>query len=155
VVDFYSANDAQTVTARQREAAATYRTELEPWEAAILASGERVYYLDFTNQGGVVMPIILEFTFADGGTEMVRIPAEVWRYDPRNVTWSYLTTREVVSVELDPLLETADADRSDNYFPPRIEPTRLELYRAETPASNMMADQDRRVTRESIQSRPE
>ena len=155
VVEFYSANDAQTVTARQREAGTAYRGALEPWESTILTSGERVYHLDFTNQGGVVMPIILEFTFAGGASEIVRIPAEVWRYDPRHVTWAYLTTREVVSVELDPLLETADADRSDNYFPPRIEPTRLELYRADAPASNMMADQDQRVTRDSIRARPE
>ncbi|WP_417468203.1 M1 family metallopeptidase [Maricaulis sp.] len=155
VVEFYSANDAQTVTARQREAYASYRGELEDWEAEILASGERVYYLDFTNQGGVVMPIILEFTFADGGTEIVRIPAEVWRYDPRHVTWTYLTSREVVSVELDPLQETADSDRSDNYFPSRIEPTRLELYRTGARDSNMMADQDQRVTRDSIRARPE
>ncbi|WP_339745202.1 M1 family metallopeptidase [uncultured Maricaulis sp.] len=155
VVEFYSANDAQTVTAREREAYASYRAGLEDWETDMLASGERVYYLDFTNQGGVVMPIILEFTFADGSTEMVRIPAEVWRYDSRHVTWSYLTNREVVSVELDPLLETADSDRSDNYFPPRIEPTRLELYRADAPSSNMMADQDQRVSRDSIRARPE
>jgi len=155
VVDFYSANDAQTVTARQREAYESYRSGLEDWEAEILASGERVYYLDFTNEGGVVMPIILEFTFADGSTEMVRIPAEVWRYDPQHVTWSYLTTREVVSVEVDPLQETADSDRSDNYFPRRIEPTRLELYRSAARGSNMMADQDQRVTRDSIRARPE
>ena len=156
VVEFYSANDDQTVTARQREAYASYREGLEDWEAELLAGNERIYYLDFTNQGGVVMPIILEFTFANGSTETVRIPAEVWRYDPRHVTWTYLTSREVVSVELDPLLETADADRSDNYFPSRIEPTRLELYRTASPqGSNMMADQDQRVTRDSIRARPE
>tara|TARA_R110000868_G_scaffold232835_2_gene486444 strand:+ start:4956 stop:7388 length:2433 start_codon:yes stop_codon:yes gene_type:complete len=155
VVEFYSANDEHTVTARQREAYTSYREGLEDWESEMIAAGERVYYLDFTNEGGVVMPIILEFTFADGSTEMVRIPAEVWRYDSHHVTWTYLTSRQVVSVELDPLLETADADRSDNYFPPRIEPTRLELYRYSSNNSNMMADQDQRVTRESIRARPE
>tara|TARA_R110000868_G_scaffold2321_7_gene17310 strand:- start:25512 stop:27947 length:2436 start_codon:yes stop_codon:yes gene_type:complete len=155
VLDFYSANDAQTVTNRQREASTAYRAGLEDWEAEVLDRGERIYYLDFTNQGGVVMPIILEMSFADGSTEMVRIPAEVWRYDPRNVTWTYLTTKELVSVELDPLQETADADRSDNYFPPRIEPSRLELYRGPPASSNMMADQDLRVTRDSLQTRPQ
>ena len=153
VVDFYSANDQFTTTNRETEAYESMREDLEDWEADIIDSDERVYYLDFTNDGGVVMPIILEFTFADGGTEMVRIPAEVWRYNPVNVTWTYLTDRQVVSVELDPLWETADADRSDNYYPPRIEPTRLELYRSSSRNSNMMGDMDLRVSRDSVETR--
>ncbi|MFY0637602.1 M1 family metallopeptidase [Maricaulis maris] len=155
VLDFYSENDRHTVTNREREAYESMREGLEDWEADILDSGDRVYYLDFTNEGGVVMPIILEFTFADGSTEMVRIPAEVWRYNPRNVTWTYVSDRQVVSVELDPLWETADADRTDNYYPPRIEPTRLELYRSSSNPSSMMDDLDLRVTRDSVATRPE
>lgn len=156
VIDFYSRTDANAVTNRQREAYERLQGELDEWEADILNSDERIYYLDFTNEGGVVMPIILEFTFADGGTEMVRIPAEVWRYDPDHVTWTYMTDREVVSVELDPLWETADADRTDNYFPPRIEPTRLEVYRSSNSASsNMMGDMDQRVSRDSVRTRPQ
>ena len=155
VIDFYSRNDQQTVTNRQREAYERLRGELEDYEAEILASDTRVYYLDFTNEGGVVMPIILEFTFADGSTEIVRIPAEVWRYDPREVTWTYVTDREVVQVELDPLWETADADRTDNYYPPRIEPTRLEVYRSSSNNSTMMDDMDLRVSRDSVRTRPQ
>ncbi|WP_417479491.1 M1 family metallopeptidase [Maricaulis maris] len=155
VQDFYSANDPFTVTEREREAYESARERMEDWEAEILDSGTRVYYLDFTNEGGVVMPIILEFTFADGTTDLVRIPAEVWRYDPRNVTWTYVTDRQVVSVELDPLRETADADRTDNYYPPRIEPSRLELYRSSSNPSSMMDDLDLRVTRDSVRTRPE
>ncbi|MDF1767212.1 M1 family metallopeptidase [Maricaulis sp.] len=155
VLDFYSENDRHTVTNREREAYESLREGLEDWEADILDSGDRVYYLDFTNEGGVVMPIILEFTFADGSTEMVRIPAEVWRYNPRNVTWTYVSDRQVMSVELDPLWETADADRTDNYYPPRIEPTRLELYRSSSNPSSMMDDLDLRVTRDSVNTRPE
>jgi len=155
VREFYSRNDPFTVTEREREAYERFQGEIEDWEAEILASGTRVYYLDFTNEGGVVMPIILEFTFADGTTDLVRIPAEVWRYNPRNVTWTYVTDRQVVSVELDPLRETADADRTDNYYPPRIEPTRLELYRSSSNPSSMMDDMDQRVTRDSVRTRPE
>jgi hypothetical protein len=153
VIDFYSENDQFTVTNRETEAYEGMRAGLEDWEAEIIDSDERVYYLDFTNEGGVVMPIILEFTFANGNTEIVRIPAEVWRYNPQNITWSYLTDQEVVSVELDPLWETADADRTDNYYPPRIEPTRLEIYRSSSRSSNMMDNLDRAVTRDSIRTR--
>lgn len=155
VRDFYSANDQFTTTNREREAYDSLVEGLEDWQTDILSSDERIYYLDFTNEGGVVMPIILEFTFADGGTEMVRIPAEVWRYNPENVTWTYMTDREVVSVELDPLWETADADRTDNYYPPRIEPSRLEIYRRSSSSSNPMRDLDQRVMPDSIQAREE
>jgi hypothetical protein len=151
VVDFYSRNDQFTVTNRDTEGYESTVEDLEDWQSDILDSDERIYYLDFTNEGGVVMPIILEFTFANGSTEIVRIPAEVWRYNPDHVTWTYYSDREVVSVELDPLWETADSDRSDNYFPPRIEPSRLELYRSDSgAATNRMGDMDLQVSRDSV-----
>ncbi|MBO6846531.1 MAG: M1 family metallopeptidase [Maricaulis sp.] len=156
VVDFYSTRDRHTVTNRERETYERFRDGLEDYEREILDSGDRIYYIELSNQGGLVMPVILEFTFANGETELVRIPAEVWRYNPANITWSYITDRQVVSVELDPLYETADADRTDNHYPPRIEPTRLELYRSgQGSSSNMMSDLDRRVTRDSIRTRSE
>ncbi|MBO6846529.1 MAG: M1 family metallopeptidase [Maricaulis sp.] len=156
VVDFYSTRDRHTVTNRERETYERFRDGLEDYEREILDSGDRIYYIELSNQGGLVMPVILEFTFANGETELVRIPAEVWRYNPANITWSYITDRQVVSVELDPLYETADADRTDNHYPPRIEPTRLELYRSgQGSSSNMMSDLDRRVTRDSIEARDE
>ncbi|WP_300552366.1 M1 family metallopeptidase [Maricaulis sp.] len=155
VIEFYSRTDRHAVTNRQREAYERFRDGLEEYEEEIIDRGDRFYYVDLSNQGGVVMPVILEFTFANGETDLVRIPAEIWRYNPVNTTWVYRTQREVVSVELDPLWETADADRTDNYYPPRIEPTRLEMYRSSSSSSNMMDDMDRRVTRDDIQDRPE
>jgi hypothetical protein len=155
VRDFYSNNDQFTTTNREREAYESTVERLEDWQAEILDSDERIYYLDLSNQGGVVMPVILEFTFSRGPTELVRIPAEVWRYNPTNITWAYMTDREVVSVELDPLWETADADRSDNYYPPRIEPSRLEIYRRDRPNPNMMSDLDLTVTRDSVRTSDE
>ena len=155
VLDFYSANDPFTTTNRERERYDRTVEGLEPWQREQLEYDGHIYYLTFENQGGVVMPIILEFTFDDGSTEMVRIPAEIWRYNPETVTWSYMSERQVTQVELDPLWETADVDRSDNYFPPRIEPSRIEIYRSSGDNSNMMGDLDQRVSRDSIQPRQE
>ena len=155
VIEFYSRTDRHAVTNRQSEAYESFREGLEEYEEEIIDRGDRFYYVDLSNQGGVVMPVILEFTFANGETDLVRIPAEIWRYNPVNATWVYRTQREVLSVELDPLWETADADRTDNYYPPRIEPTRLEMYRSSSSNSTMMDDMDRRVTRDDIQDRPE
>ncbi len=155
VLEFYSRTDPHAVTNRQREAYESTREALEEYQAEILDRGDRFYYVDLSTQGGVVMPVILEFTFANGETDLVRIPAEIWRYNPDHATWVYRTQNEVVSVELDPLWETADADRTDNYYPPRIEPTRLELYRSSRSYDNQMSDMDQRVTRDDIQPRDE
>lgn len=153
--DFYSANDPYTVTVRERETYEEMRGELEPFEAEALDYEGYVYFLQFSNEGGVVMPIILEMTFEDGTTEQVRIPAEIWRYDPNQITWTYLSEKPLTQVELDPDLETADADRSDNFFPRRIEPSRLEVYRGGEAAENMMEEMDLMITRDSLEPRPQ
>ncbi len=74
------------------------------------------------------MPVILEFTFADGSTEIQRMPAEIWIGDEATFTKVFAFTKEVTQIELDPYLETADTDRDNNYWPPRNEPSRFELY---------------------------
>ena len=154
VQDFYSANDPHVVTNRQREAYEGLRDgDLPEHEAAALDYDGYVYFVNLENQGGVVMPVILEFSFADGSTDEVRIPAEIWRFNPDSAIWRYITDKQVVSVELDPHLETADADRTDNYYPPQIQPSRLEVYRNTSSPSSLMDDMDLRVERDSIQTR--
>ena len=78
-----------------------------------------VYRFSFKNVGGVVMPIILKLTFDAGTSEVVRIPAEIWRYNSQEVSWQYVTDKTLVQTEVDPEWETADADRANNYFPRR------------------------------------
>ena len=72
------------------------------------------------------MPVILKMDFTDGTTETVRIPAEIWRRDNESVTKLLLCEKPLASVTLDPYLETADADLSDNTWPPQITETRIE-----------------------------
>ena len=156
VRDFYSENDDFIVTEADQEKYDGMREDLEPFEAEALDFDGRIYFLSFENQGGLVMPVILEFTFEDGATELVRIPAEVWRMNPARFTWRYISDKPVVSVELDPMRETADADRSDNHFPPRIEPTRLEVYRgAGAAGENLMQEAGVQVRRDGLETRPE
>lgn len=75
------------------------------------------YEISFTNQGGLVMPIIVQFTFTDGTQRLVRIPAEIWRKAGNHMTKVFPTDKPVQSILLDPFLETADIDVSDNTFP--------------------------------------
>jgi hypothetical protein len=78
--------------------------------------------------GGLVMPIILQFTFEDGSKEVVRIPAEIWRRNHKNVSKVFAFKKELASIEVDPFLETADVDLSNNNWPAKPQPTKFELY---------------------------
>ena len=74
------------------------------------------YQIDFSNKGGLIMPIILEFTFEDGSKLNDKIPAQVWRHDEKNVSKTYYFDKKLKSVQLDPLKETADIDTSNNFW---------------------------------------
>jgi aminopeptidase N len=151
--DFYNANDALTVTAAQRRKAARSTADLTPEERAARATTDNFYRFNFRNVGGLVMPVILKMDFADGSNETVRIPAEVWRYNPKAVTWQYVTPRTLARAEIDPQWETADADRSNNVYAGRIEPLTLELESAPE-TLDRMKDSDLKVTPDSTRTVP-
>ncbi len=103
----------------------TFSTE----EKISLAGSKFIYELSFTNKGGMVMPIILEWTFKDGTTEIDRIPAQIWRKNEDNVTKVFVKNKEVASVRLDPMRETADIDESNNSWPKMDMPGKFKLYK--------------------------
>ena len=74
------------------------------------------------------MPIIVEFTFTDGTKEEYRIPAEIWKRNNYDVTKVFPLAKEVIKVEVDPHLETADTEIYNNHWPRMVQPTRFELY---------------------------
>ena len=76
--------------------------------------------------------IILKFTFEDGTSEDHRIPAEIWRRNNEEVSKVFVTDKVIAQVNLDPYLETADIDRSNNYFPAQQEMTRFELFQQQS-----------------------
>ncbi len=74
------------------------------------------YQIDFTNKGGLVMPIILEFTFEDGTKLRDKRAAQVWRHNEKNVSLTYFFDKKLKSVQLDPMKETADIDTTNNFW---------------------------------------
>ena len=72
------------------------------------------YEVTFSNKGGLVMPIIVEWTFKDGTKETDRIPVQVWRLNEQKVSKMFMKDKEVASVKLDPMRETADINESNN-----------------------------------------
>ena len=133
--DFYDENDEFTVTNEDRNAYLKLLNDMEPWERKALAraiSEDKHYYLmEFSNVGGLVMPILAQLTFADGSTQRMNIPAEIWRRSPKQVKKMFVTDQELVHVEVDPLWETADADVENNHYPRRIIPSRIEAFKTE------------------------
>jgi len=77
------------------------------------------YDITFEKPGGLVMPIIVEFTYADGTSVTKTYPAEIWRYNDEEVTKVVASEKEIVSITVDPKEETADVDTSNNYWPTR------------------------------------
>jgi len=142
--DFYNENDEFTVSNKDRNDYTGFRDGLEDWELEVLdkaiADGSLIYFLDFENIGGLVMPIPLEIKYADGSSESKMIPAEIWRYDSHAVTHTLITQKEIESVEVDPMLQIADADIGNNKLPREIQRSRIELYKSDTKQRDLMAD---------------
>tara|TARA_Y100000589_G_scaffold73497_2_gene66634 strand:- start:388 stop:2730 length:2343 start_codon:yes stop_codon:yes gene_type:complete len=128
-VDFYTSYDPFEVKYIDREEYNSYLKTLNIDEQELLNSNKNYYEIHFSNIGGLVMPIILEFNYRDGSSEIIRIPAEIWKRNSNNVKKVFILDKELSSVKLDPFLETADVDMNNNYWPPRIEPTRFQLFK--------------------------
>ncbi|MDP4600899.1 MAG: M1 family peptidase, partial [Polaribacter sp.] len=75
------------------------------------------YEITYEKPGGLVMPIIVEFTYKDGTKERKTYPAQIWRYTDDEVTKVFSSSKQIESIVIDPDLETADVDISNNSFP--------------------------------------
>ncbi len=86
-------------------------------QRAALKDPKYFYQVTFDKPGGLVMPVIVELTFADGTTEEHRFPAQIWRMNDAQVTRVFASQKEVSKITVDPKLETADVDTSNNTWP--------------------------------------
>jgi hypothetical protein len=129
LADFYTEYDPFDVMELDRMDYQAYLEGLAPEDLEMLATGKQYYEITFRNDGGLVMPLIVGLEYEDGEMEVRRIPAEIWRMSEPEVTKVFVTDRPVTRIVLDPYLETADVDMSDNYWPPRPTPTRFEVFK--------------------------
>ena len=138
LIDFYNTFDKLNVTPQDLDAYKGYLKKLDDDEKEMVLGKDNYYVLSFENKGGLVMPIIFEATFTDGSKKEYRIPAEIWRRNAKQVSKLIITDKEVLSVNLDPHLETADTNRDNNYFPQRIETSRFEIFKRKKRSKNPM-----------------
>ncbi len=94
-----------------------YRSEVENDAIRDRFAGKNVYQITFKNNGGLITPLVIEWTYKDGSKEIERIPAEIWRRNESEVTKLFVKDKEVDSVLFDPFKELADVDMENNVFP--------------------------------------
>ncbi len=127
--DFYNDFDKFNITESDRKAYERFLKSLEKDEKKLLEEKRNFYVFDFENVGGLVMPIILEFKFADQSTQELRIPAEIWRHNNQKVSKLFITEKTIESVTVDPHLETADTNTENNHWPRKIIKSRFKLFK--------------------------
>ncbi len=113
------------------------KASAEPMDEAMKQklAGKYFYELTFSNKGGLVMPVILEWTYADGTTEIEKIPAQVWRKNEGKIVKTFMKDKQVTKVQLDPMKETADINTANNSWP-KIpdEPSKFQAFKAKQAA---------------------
>ena len=141
--DFYATRDIYKVDALDRKEYDDFKKDLSKEDLELLNSGKHFYEVKFSNLGGIPMPLIIRFDYADGSEEVIRIPAEIWRRHEEEVSKVFILDKEVKSLRLDPYLETADTDLSNNAWPAERTPSRFELFRQRGKRENPMQRQKR------------
>ncbi|WP_375242061.1 M1 family metallopeptidase [Lacinutrix sp.] len=89
-------------------------------ERATMKEPKYFYSVTFNKPGGLVMPIIVEYTYADGTSKTETYPAQIWRLNDKEVSKAIASAKEIVSITVDPKLETADVDTSNNSWPREV-----------------------------------
>jgi hypothetical protein len=90
------------------------------------------YEVKLKNNGGLVMPVIIQLNYRDGSSEIRRIPAEIWRQSEDEISKVFVLDKELENVVVDPFKETADVNEANNYYPPKEIPSDFQKYKEST-----------------------
>jgi hypothetical protein len=115
--DFSQGPQEFTVTNTPEDAYRDFRARINDNEIRGKLEGKNIYEVTFKNSGGLVMPVIIEWTYKDGTKELEKLPAEIWRLNEKEVKKVFVKDKEVTNIVIDPKLETADVNVGDNVFP--------------------------------------
>lgn len=95
-----------------------HMAKLSDEEKARLKEAPNFFYeVTFEKPGGLVMPIIVELEYSDGTKERQTFPAQIWRYNDKEVSRVFKTAKQIKKITVDPDKETADIDSSNNSWP--------------------------------------
>jgi hypothetical protein len=87
------------------------------------------YQVTFDKPGGLVMPLIVQYEYADGTKEKVTYPVQVWRFNDKEISRTVASEKEIVAITVDPDLETADIDTSNNSWPREVKGSDFDAFK--------------------------
>jgi hypothetical protein len=143
--DFYAKRNLYFVDTLDKIEYAAFLNKIDKSDLEFLNSNKQFYEIGFKNIGGLVMPLIIEFTFLDGSKEVARIPAEIWRMYEDQVSKVFIFDKQVKSIRLDPFLETADTDLLNNSWPQVAVPSRFQLFKQQQSIKENPMQRNKRV----------
>jgi hypothetical protein len=129
--DFYYFYQPDEATQKERKPINRYEgLEVMSDSAYNLIKNKFYYEVYFTNKGGLVAPLIIQWNFKDGTSEIERINAYIWRKNEKNIVKTFAKDKEVLSIQLDPYKETADTDEKNNTWNVKEEPSKFDVFKA-------------------------
>lgn len=150
--DFYNTYDKFTTSEADKKRFDQTMSGLAEDEKKLVDSNKNFYVVNLKNIGGLPMPVILKLQYEDGTDEVIRIPAEIWRLNDKEIKKVIPTDKKVIKWTLDPFLETADIDTKSNSFPREPEqPTRFQVFKQNRPAQPNPMQQQKQVQAGAIQ----
>ena len=115
--DFTEGPEIVTMISTPDKAYGQFLSRLDDDEIRKQLSGKNIYEVTIKNIGGLVMPITIEWIFKDGTSEIDTLPADIWRRNEYEIQETFIKTKEVSQVKLDPNFEFADTNINNNIFP--------------------------------------
>jgi aminopeptidase N len=103
-----------------------------PEQQKELKSPKYFYQVTYNKPGGLVMPLIVEYTYTDGSKQRETFPAQIWRLNDKQATRAIASEKEIVSIRVDPDLETADVDTTNNAWPREVKESQFDKFKNKT-----------------------
>lgn len=131
--DFYSNYDEFSVLPSEQEKFKQLLKDLEKEgiDPKLLTTKRHFYVVDFSNLGGLVVPLILKVEYGDGTNEEMRIAAEIWRTNDAKISKLIMTEKEIKSLQLDPHEELPEVNRDNNFWPRRPSKIHFQFFQEE------------------------
>ena len=126
---YYDRNLVKVDTSLDKQVIPANTDTLTAAEITAAVKDKRLYELYLSNKGGLVMPVIIQWNYTDGTSEITRISAQVWRKNENNIIKSYIKDKPVASIQIDPMLETADIDVSNNFWNKQEPPSKFKVFK--------------------------
>ncbi len=124
--DFSNGPEYFTVLPTDERFYGDFRARIDDKAMISKMENKNFYEVTLTNKGGLVMPVIIEWTYKDGTKEIEKLPAEIWRTNESKVTKVFMKEKEVVNIVIDPKNEIADISTDNNRFPKVAQPSKFD-----------------------------